>query len=326
MPVLPELAPMLAQITKARTRAAAAGATTAERRAGIHAGMDQRAAAVIEPPPAVARHHHRLPVPGGEIVVRVCRPDRPDRPDTLPGHVYVHGGGWWLGTLDHRDAQCAWLAHHVGCVVASVGYRLAPEHRYPAPVEDVYATLEWLRRRAPELGVDTDRLSIGGDSSGANLAAAAALMSRDRGGPRLVAQTLEIPALDLTMSQPSVAAYATGYVVTRDELAEQIERYCDPDRRTEPYASPALASDLTGLPPALIMTAEYDLLCDDGTLYARLLREAGVPTREICWQGHVHGSYEMTRVLASAREWRAAVGEFLRDAYQTAVTGKEAHE
>jgi acetyl esterase len=310
MPVLPELRPMLEQIASARAREADAKASTAERRERIHAGMDQRAAAVVESPPVVARQDHRLSVPGGEIVVRSYRPPLPG---SLPGHLYVHGGGWWLGTLDHRDAHCAWRAHDVGCVVVSVGYRLAPEYRYPIPVDDVYAALRWLSSQAGELGVDPDRLSVGGDSSGANLAAAAVLMSRDREGPRLVALALEIPALDLTMSQPSVEEYANGYVLTRDELAEQIEHYCDADRRTEPYASPALASDLTGLPATLIMTAEYDVLRDDGTLFARRLREAGVPAKAICSPGHVHGSYDMTRILESARKWRATVEEFLAD-------------
>jgi acetyl esterase len=137
-------------------------------------------------------------------------------------------------------------------------------------------------------------------------------MSRDRGGPDLVAQILEIPALDLTMGQPSIEQYADGYALTRDDLADNINHYCDLDQRREPYASPALADDLAGLPPALIMTAECDVLCD-GELYSRRLNEAGTPARANCRAGHIHGSREMTAVLPSAGAWQANVESYLRE-------------
>lgn len=312
MPVLPELEPMLARINEARGRGVDHTIPLAQRRAFIHDAMDQRVAAVVAAPPDVDRKDRSVPVDGGEIDVRVYRPRGSNA--GLPGHVFVHGGGWWLGTLDHRDRLCASRAVNVGCAVVSVAHRLAPEHRYPIPVEDVYAALVWVAANASELGIDEKRISIGGDSSGGNLAAAVALMSRDRGGPAPVAQVLEIPALDLTMGQPSVEQYAEGYVLTRGDLADNIDYYCDPDRRREPYASPALAADLSGLPPALIMTAEFDVLRDDGELYARRLNEAGTPAEAICWPGHVHGSHEMTAVLSSARDWQARVESFLRKA------------
>ncbi len=312
MPVLPELEPMLARINEARSGGIDRAIPLAQRRQFIHDAMDQRAAAVVAAPPEVDRTDRSIPVEGGEIDVRVYRPHGSDA--ILPGHVYVHGGGWWLGTLDHRDRLCASRAVTVGSVVVSVAHRLAPEHRYPVPVEDVYAALLWVAANASDLGVDETRISIGGDSSGGNLAAAAALMSRDRSGPALVAQVLEIPALDLTLGQPSVEQYAEGYALTRADLADNIDYYCDPDRRREPYASPALASDLSGLPAALIMTAEFDVLRDDGELYARRLNEAGNPAEVICWPGHIHGSHEMTAVLHSARDWQAKVESFLRQA------------
>jgi acetyl esterase len=250
MPVLPELHPMVARIAKARQFPADPATGVAERRAAIHRGMDQRAAAVTLPAPAgVTRRDHTIPVDdGGSIGLRSYHPgDRPaDGPAPPPGHVYVHGGGWWLGTLDHRDALLARRAVNTGNVVVSVEHRPAPEHRYPVPAEDVYAALSWVAAHGPDLGVDVARLSIGGDSSGANLAAAAALMARDRGGPSLVAQVLEIPALDLTLGHAEREPDPSAVVLTYDELAENIGRYADPDRRTEPYASPVLAADLSG--------------------------------------------------------------------------------
>ncbi|GAA4444624.1 alpha/beta hydrolase [Phytohabitans houttuyneae] len=312
MPALPELAPMLARIEAARAHVPDPALPVAERRAAIHRGMDQRAAAVALPPPPVAVTDHAVPVEGGEITVRTYRPDVEG---PLPAHLYVHGGGWWLGTLAHRDAACARLAVDARCVVASVAHRLAPEHWFPVPVRDCVAALMWLAGRAAELGVDASRLSIGGDSSGANLAAATALVARDEGGPALVAQVLEIPALDLTMSQPSVNATAGPVVLTRDDLAENIARYADPADLRHPYASPLLAPDLSGLPPALVMTAELDILRDDGAAYGRRLVEAGGSAEVVEWAGHVHGSHEMTAVLVSAREWQARAAAFLRAHY-----------
>lgn len=312
MPVLAELEPMVARVNRLRDEEAAGlPLPLTDRREQIHRGMSQRLAAVALPaPPGGVREDHVVAVDGGEVRVRVYRPGASSV--TLPVHVYVHGGGWWLGTLDHRDQVCGWRAANVDCVVVSVEHRLAPEHRFPVPVHDVYAALEWVVEHAAQLGVDPARTSIGGDSSGANLAAAAALLSRDRRGPALVAQVLEIPALDLTMSLPSVTENATGYLLTRQDLAADIDRYCDAGQRRDPLASPALAPDLAGLPPALVMTAEYDVVRDDGELYADRLNAAGVEAEAIRWAGHVHGSHEMTATVASARDWQARVETFLR--------------
>ncbi|MBB6551874.1 alpha/beta hydrolase [Nonomuraea rubra] len=307
MPVLPELIPMLARIEENRARMADASVPVAQQRAMIHRGMDQRAATVSLPAPAVTQQDHLVQVEGGEITVRSYTPAGMG---PLPCHVYIHGGGWWLGELAHRDAVCGRLAADAGCVVFSVAHRLAPEHRFPVPPLDCYAALLWVAEHAARLGADASRLSIGGDSSGANLAAAVALMARDRSGPQLIAQVLEIPALDLTMSRVTNAAEAL--VLTPDELAANIDRYCGPEDRRHPYASPLLAGDLAGLPPALIMVAEYDILRDEGEAYGQALRREEVPAEVICWPGHVHGSHEMTAVLASAREWQACVATFLR--------------
>lgn len=310
MPVLPELLPMVARIAQARQFPADPAQSVADRRAAIHRGIDQRAATVTLPAPAgVTRRDHTIPVDdGGSIDLRAFHPATSDK---QPAHVYVHGGGWWLGALDHRDAQLSHRAANTGSVVVSVAHRPAPEHRYPIPAEDVYAALTWVAAHAAELGVDGDRLTLGGDSSGANLAAAAALMARDRGGPALAAQVLEIPALDLTLAHAEREPDPAAVVLTREELAANVERYCDPDRRAEPYASPLLAADLSGLPTTLIMTAEFDVLRGDGRAYAERLAAAHVPVTLHEWPGHVHGSHDMTAVVASARDWQAEVDAFL---------------
>lgn len=315
MPVLPELGPMLAQVAKARQHPADPTQSLADRRAAIHRGMDHRAATVALPaPPHVVRRDHAVALPDGDhLTVRSYHPGD-GAGVRAPAHVYVHGGGWWLGTLDHRDALCAHRAANTGAVVVSVAHRPAPEHRYPAPVEDVHAALAWTAAEAGMLGVDPGSLTIGGDSSGANLAAAAALLARDRGGPAPVAQVLEIPALDLTLSNAEREPDPGAVVLTFDELAANVERYCDPDRRSEPYASPVLAADLAGLAPTLIMTAEHDVLRGDGRAYADRLAAAGVPVTLHEWPGHVHGSHDMTAVVPSARDWQAEVDAFLRAA------------
>lgn len=312
MPILPELLPLLARIEENRSRLPDESVSIDERRAMIHRGMDHRAATVARPAPPVAQADHRVEVEGAEITVRSYTPERRG---PLPCHVYVHGGGWWLGELAHRDAVCARLAVDAGCVVVSVAHRPAPEHRFPVPVQDCYAALRWVADHAGHLAADASRLSVGGDSSGANLAAAVALMTRDQGGPPLVAQVLEIPALDLTMSRVTAEPPGEGLVLTREELAADIERYCDRQDRRHPYASPLLAGTLSGLPPTLIMTAEYDILRPEGEAYGQALRRDGVPAEVICWPGHVHGSHEMTAVLESAREWQSRVASFLSDVF-----------
>jgi acetyl esterase len=307
MPVLSELEPLLERIRTVGPPDRSVA--IAERRAQVHAGIDAQQAHMVAPVAAVPYVDHRVTVAGGEITVRLYGPEDHEQRGC---HLFVHGGGWWMGTLRQSDLACSRIVRHVGCAVASVGHRLAPEHRYPIPVEDCYACLSWLAANADELGLDRHCISAGGVSSGANLAAATALIARDRGGPGLIAQSLEVPMLDLTMSEPSIETLATGYMLTRERLAAEVDDYCEPQRRGEPYASPLLAEDLAGLPPTLIATAEYDLLRDDGEHYAERLRAAGVVATAVRWPGHVHGSLGMTRLLASANQWHEQNHAFLR--------------
>jgi acetyl esterase len=258
---------------------------------------------------------HRVPVDGGEITVRVYTPHGTP---PFPGHLNIHGGGFWLGTLDHFDAGCRSLAEDAGCVVASVDYRMAPEHKFPVAAEDSYAALGWLVDRAGTLGVDRSRVSVGGGSAGGNLSAVVALMARDRGGPPLVFQLLEIPVTDLTMSYPSIMENGEGYLLTRAGMQQLVGYYlATPADATNPYASPIFAEDLSGLPPGLIMTAECDPLRDEGEAYGARLQAAGVPVTVRRWAGQIHGSQHMSKVLpAEAKEYHDMVVAALQGAYR----------
>jgi acetyl esterase len=284
--------------------------------------VDERSRILIathyaDPPEPASVIERTIPVNGADIPVRIYRPNRNG---SLPAHVYIHGGGFWLGSLDSCDNPCREISVGAGALVLSVGYRLAPEHPFPTGPEDCYAALCWLFEHAEELGVDSASISVGGESAGGNLAAVVALMARDRQGPPLVLQVLGIPVADLTMSQPSVAALGTGYLLTRAGMAEYRSHYLSRDEDMfHPYASPLLAPDLGSLPPALVMTMEYDPLRDEGEALARRLVESGTPTRHIRWLGHIHGSALFTRIIPSARDYHRTVIESLRAAYATAT-------
>jgi acetyl esterase len=289
----------------------------AERRAMAHQMMERSFFALAESGPEVAGVTDRyVPVSNGQIAVRVYTPFGVA---PHPAHLYIHGGGFFMGTLDHFDATCRELCVGADCVVVSVDYRLAPEHKFPTPPEDCYAALCWTFEHADELGIDTSRVSVGGGSAGGNLAAVTALMARDRGGPSLVFQLVEIPVTDLTMSHPSIVENGEGYMLTVDAMKEFTAWYIASDADlTNPYASPFFADDLTDLPPALVMTAEFDPLRDEGEAYAQRLSDAGVPTRLKRWDGHIHGAASFTKVLPSARDYRADAIAALREAYGTA--------
>lgn len=249
----------------------------------------------------------------GRITVRLYRP----RGGTmLSTHVHLHGGGFWMGSVTGDDPLCRWYVQAVGCAVASVEYRLAPEHPYPTPPEDCYAALCWIAKNAQELGLDASRISIGGISAGGALAAAVALMARDRNGPSLIFQLLAVPVTDLTMSQPSVETFGTGYGLTRARLIEAYRYYLsDPIQAWEPYASPLLAPNLVGLPPAFVATAEYDSLRDEGEAYARRLQEAGVPTQLYRYEENLHSATYMTRLQPSSQIAIADTCAALRSAH-----------
>ena len=313
MPLLPELEAIISAASQNRAPAPDRPPSVAEARAGAHKMMDQMFTTAAERGPELADVSDRqIPVDGGEITVRVFRPQGPG---PFGCHVHFHGGGFWLGTLEHTESSCRHIADGANCVVVAVDYRLAPEHRFPTAAEDCYAALCWVADKADELEIDTRRISIGGESAGGNLTAVTALMARDRGGPALVLQVLEIPVTDLTMSQPSIIENGSGYMLERAGMEQYRGYYADEADWTNPYASPLLADDLTGLPPAIVMTCEFDPLRDEGEAYAERLEAAGVEVRATRWEGHFHGSCAMTAVTASARQYRSEIVDAIRRAH-----------
>lgn len=232
--------------------------------------------------------------------------------------VYFHGGGWVLGDLETSDPHCRAIANLTPCAVLSVDYRSAPEHRYPAALDDAYAALEWASANAGCFGGDPRRVAIGGDSAGGNLAAAAALVARDRKGPRIVFQLLTYPILDRSFDRPSYRENGRDYILTADDMRWFWGHYLDrPERGEEPYASPLRALELGGLPPALIMTAEFDVLRDEGKDYADRLRSAGVPVTYRCFEGAIHGYLGMCRIFVTGAEAVRTAAEGLRSAFDT---------
>ncbi len=277
------------------------------------------AAAGSEEP--VARVADRLiPGPAGDLPVRVYWPGtvRQGTPpqDPWPVLVYFFGGGWSLGTLEVSDGVCRRLTNAAQCVTVSVGYRLAPEHKFPAAVEDCYAGAAWAAAAAAELGADAGRLAVGGDSSGGNLAAAVALLARDRGGPPIAHQLLVYPNTDYRADTPSMRKLADPYFFNPEAIAWYWGLYlASPDDGMNPLASPLRAEDLGGLPAATVITAEYDPLRDEGERYAERLRLAGVPAEIIRYDGMMHGFFTMSGVLDGARRAVAQAAGSLRAAF-----------
>lgn len=252
--------------------------------------------AALGRPEQVAKVENRsIPGPDADVPVRVYTPvgDAP-----FAGLVYFHGGGWVIGSVETHDNLCRSIANAAGCVVVSVEYRLAPEHKFPAAVDDAYAATCWVAEQADRLGIDRRRIAVGGDSAGGNLAAVVALMARDRSRPGLALQALLYPITDRDLNTPSYLKYADGYLLSRDGMAWFWNHYLpegvSPD---QPYISPLRAGDLHGLPPALVITAECDPLCDEGNAYARRLEEAGVPVTLSCYPGMIHGFVRRNRLL-----------------------------
>lgn len=253
--------------------------------------------------------------PGGPLPVRVYSPAAP-RPRPLV--VFFHGGGWVFGDIETHDGLCRQLANAAGSTVASVAYRRPPEHPFPAAAEDAHAAAAWVFHHAEELEGDPRRLTVAGDSAGANLAAAASLMARNRGGPPIALQVLAFPVLDPSMSTSSYTQFADDPFLSRDEMAWYWDRYAPgAGDRTNPYAAPAAASDLTGLPQALVMTAEIDVLRDEGEAYAARLRGAGVLVDAYCHEGMVHDFIVLGRALGAAHRAVSTIGRAIAGAPPT---------
>ncbi|MDN3016153.1 alpha/beta hydrolase fold domain-containing protein [Paenibacillus sp. BSR1-1] len=257
-------------------------------------GADFRLLAGV--PEQVAKVENRtIPVPGGEIPVRIYTPSGEG---PFPALVYYHGGGWVIGNLDTVDVPCRMLANRAGCVVVSVDYRLAPEHKFPTAAEDSYAVVKWVAEQAASIQVDPERIAVGGDSAGGNLAAVVALMARDQGGPSIAYQMLIYPVTNHSYETESYRENANGYFLTKNTMVWFWNHYLrDEQDGKNPYASPLLAEDLSGLPPALVITAGFDPLRDEGEAYAERLKATGVPVEATRYDGMIHGFFWMPGVL-----------------------------
>jgi acetyl esterase len=228
--------------------------------------------------------------PGGGLPLRMYTPEGTGH---FPLFIYLHGGGWVFGTLDQSDNVCRYFASKVGCIVISVDYRLAPEHKFPAAVEDAYCATQWAAENAKRIKGDPARIAIGGASAGGNLAAVVCLMAKDRSGPSLVFQLLAYPPTNIaTLDTASYRDFAMGHGLARSHIKWYRMQYlANEEDCKNSYASPLLADDLSNLPPALVLTGEYDVLRDDGEAYAKRLKEAGVSARYIRYANMGHMAY-----------------------------------
>ena len=259
----------------------------------------------VGPAPAMFRvEEHSLPVPGGVVPLRVLVPL--ERPAGVI--VYYHGGGWVVGSIDETDTVARKLAERTSCSVVLVDYRLAPEHRYPVAVDDSWAALEWVGEHLAEVAAPGAPLFVAGDSAGGNLAAVMALRARDRGRPPIAAQILIYPVTDADFERPSYVDPENQLLLTREAMVWFWDHYApDHGRRLEADASPLRAADLAGLPPAVVLTAEYDVLRDEGEAYAERLREAGVPVEFIRYEGQMHGFFTLLVLHGSERGFQQVV-------------------
>jgi acetyl esterase len=266
-----------------------------------------------EPEPVAQVQAGEVPGPAGAIPVRIYTPAG-NRP--LPGLVFFHGGGWARGSLQTHDVVCRALANGAGCVVVSVEYRMAPEHTFPAAFEDSLAATRWVGEHAAELGIAPGRLAVGGDSAGGNLAAAVALAIRDEGGPPLVHQLLIYPVTDHNFETRSYLENAEGYLLTREAMRFYWRLYLRREADADDYrASPLRARDFSHLPPALVITAEFDPLRDEGRAYADRLREAGVPVVYREYPGMVHGFVTSAGALDAGKQALREASATLSEAF-----------
>jgi acetyl esterase len=247
------------------------------------------------------------------VPLRLYRPPGVPASTAVPALVFFHGGGWVIGDLDTHDVLCRQLAAGAGVGVVSVDYRLAPEHKFPAAIDDAWAATRWVAAHAAALGLDAARLAVGGDSAGGNLAAVVALLARDHGGPAIALQALIYPVTDVTEESRSYADFAEGFMLTRESMRWFIAHYLAgrsdaADWRVSPLRAPSLA----GVAPAVVVTAGFDPLRDEGDAYARRLREAGVRVDTVCYGGMIHGFVPMGRLIETGNRAVAHLAATLR--------------
>lgn len=248
---------------------------------------------------------------GSELPVRIYTPDALTSSGVC---LYFHGGGWVLNSIQTHDDLVRRLTAAAGCRFINVDYRLAPEHKYPAAIDDAYLATVWASQ---QFGGGANRLAVAGDSAGGNLAAAACLMSRDLAGPKIALQALIYPITDCDFDRPSYHANADGYFLSRNDMIWFWNLYvASPNQMREPYASPMRATSLANLPPALVLTAEYDPLCDEGEAYARALSEAGVPVKLHRFDGLIHAFMKRIQQFDAAKTAIQMVADELKTAFK----------
>jgi acetyl esterase len=272
---------------------------------------DTRPASTPEPPEiGVVRDMLAENVP-----VRVYRPVGANADTALPALVYFHGGGWVIGDLDTHDVLCRQLTAEAGIVTVAVDYRLAPEAKFPAAADDAWAATKWVVANAGKLGIDARRLAVGGDSAGGNLAAVVALMARDAGAPALRLQALLYPVTNVGVETRSYRDFAEGYMLTRESMVWFFDQYLPSREAASDWrVSPLRASSHAGVAPALIVTAGFDPLRDEGEAYAQTLRDAGVTVDYICYGGMIHGFVPMGKLLDTGNRAASHIAASLRQA------------
>ena len=253
--------------------------------------------------------------PAGAIALRLYRPLGSAPEQLLPVLVFFHGGGWVIGDLDSHDTLCRELANGSGCAVVAVDYRMGPEHRFPGAVDDSLAATRWIHAHAASLQLDANRMAVGGDSAGGNLAAVVAIAARDAGDLPIAFQLLIYPATDMRRTAPSHQSNGQGYLLTSDTISYFHDHYIDdPKHDLDWRASPLLHPDLSRLPPAFVLTAGFDPLRDEGLQYAQALSDAGTHSTLVCLQRQIHGFITMGKVLDEANTAVALCASQLRAA------------
>jgi acetyl esterase len=271
-----------------------------------------------EAPHVAAVREVEIPSAGAAVAGRFYRPLGSTAGTQLPLLVFFHGGGWTVGDLDSYDTLCRTLANEARCAVLSVDYRLAPEHPFPAAVDDAYSATAWASAHAIELGVDAERIAVGGDSAGGNLAAVTAILARDHGTPPLVFQLLVYPATDQSTERPSWQQFGRGYLLDLESIRYFQKKYLRHARDYEDWrASPVRCADLTGVPPAFVITAGFDPLLDDCVAYVQRLKAAGVDVDYHCFEGMVHGFLTLGKMFAAAGEATRLAARALARAFRS---------
>jgi acetyl esterase len=272
-----------------------------------------RAAVQPDPPAMASVETLRIPAPHGAIPLRVYKPLTLRKAATAPGLVFYHGGGWVIGDLESHDVVCRQIATEAAIIVAAVDYRLAPEHKFPAAVDDCIAATNWVAANAERLGIDASRLYVGGDSAGGNLAAVVAMHARDHGGPRIRGQVLIYPVTDLAMTHASHGDPDTGVLLTHVLMRWFRDHYlAHPSEIDDWRASPLRMANLKGLPPAFVLTVGADPLHDEGEEFAARLKQAGVAVTHVDYPGQFHAFITMGRILPKANRLIGEIGDWLK--------------